>query len=58
MSDGSCQHSFHDISRHVGEAIVATGMAEGETFVIKAHEVQDRGVEIVDVDGVVDTLMP
>ena len=36
----------------VGEAELAALVAEGEAFVIDAEEVEDGGVEVVDVDGV------
>ena len=35
---------------HVGQAVVAAGVAIGEAFVVEAHQVQDCGVEVVDVD--------
>lgn len=43
---------------HVGEAHVATAEAEGESFMIKAELVQDRGVDIVDVDRLFDGTHP
>ncbi len=39
---------------HVGEAEVAALEAEGELLVVEAEQVQDRGVEVVDVDAVFD----
>ena len=41
-----------DAAADVGEAEVAAGVAVGEAFVIEAEEVEDGGVEVVDVDGV------
>ncbi len=38
----------------VGEAKIATGVAEGESFVIEAEQVEDGGVHIVHVDLVLD----
>ena len=38
---------------HVGQAVVAAGVAVGEAFVVEAHQVQDRRVEIMHVDRVV-----
>ena len=38
----------------VGQAVVAAGVAVGETLVVEAEEVQDRRVEVVDVDFVLD----
>ena len=37
---------------NIGEAELAALEAEGEAFVIDAHEVHDRRLEIVDVDFV------
>ena len=39
---------------HVGQAEVAAGVAVGELFVVEAQQVQDRGVQVVDVDLVFD----
>ena len=36
----------------VGEPEVAARVAVGEPGVVEAHQVQDRGVEVVDVDGI------
>ena len=38
----------------VGEAVIAAAVAVGQAFVIEAHLVQDRGVQVVDVDLVLD----
>ena len=38
----------------VGEAEVAALEAEGQLLVVEAEQVQDRGVEVVDVDAVFD----
>src|SRR5262249_24533403 len=38
----------------VGQAEVAAGVAVGELLVVEAEEVEDRGVEVVDVDLVRD----
>jgi len=35
---------------HVGEAEVATGVAESKLLVVEAEEVEDRGVEVMDRD--------
>src|SRR3954469_23036763 len=37
---------------HVGQAEVAAGVAVGELLVVEAHQVQDRRVQVVDVDRV------
>ena len=36
----------------VGQAVVAAGVAVGEPLVVEPEQVQDRGVEVVDVDPV------
>ena len=43
--------------RHVGQAEVAALEAVGEPRVVDAQAVQDRGVEVVDVDGVSDDVV-
>lgn len=47
---------FNDISMNVGEAEVAASVTEGEPLVIEAKQVEERGVEIVNVDFVFDGL--
>ena len=41
-----------DVAVDVSQAVVAALVFEGEAGVVDAEEVEDRGVEIVDVDGV------
>ena len=36
---------------HVGQAEVAALVGECELLAVYAHEVQDRGLQVVDVDG-------
>ena len=45
-----------DVAVHVGQAEVAAGVAVGELLVVEAQQVQDRGVQVVDVDRVLDGL--
>ena len=47
-----CQNVFHDDATHVGQSKVAPGIVVGQAFVIQAQQVQDRGVQVVDVDWV------
>ena len=47
---------LHDRSVHVGEAEVSAGVAIGELLVIEAQEVKHRGVQVVDVDFLLDGL--
>lgn len=35
---------------HICQAEISALEAVGEAFVVEAHEVQDRGVEVVDMD--------
>ena len=49
---GSCQDPADRFAGDVGQAEITAGMAIGEAFVVEAHEVKDRGVEIVDMDGI------
>lgn len=48
----SGQHVFHNVAVDVSEAVVASGVAEGEAGVIDAEQMQDRGVEVVNMDTV------
>ena len=41
-----------DFTVDVGEAKIATGVAEGEFFVVQAEQVQDGGVKVVHVEFV------
>jgi hypothetical protein len=38
---------------YVSQSEVATGIAVGERFVVEAEQLQNRGVQIVNVDSVV-----
>ncbi len=46
---------FDDFSVDVGEAEIASGVAEGELFVVEADEFQQGGVQIVYVHGFFDS---
>ena len=50
----SCQDAPDDLAVDVGQPEVAAGVAIGQPGVIEAQQVEDRGVEVVDVDLVVD----
>ena len=39
---------------NIGQAEIAAGVAVGESLVVEAEQVQDRGVQVVDVDLVLD----
>ena len=36
---------------HISQAIIAAGVVEGEAFVIEAEEMQDGGLQIMNVHG-------
>ncbi|KAJ3049450.1 hypothetical protein HK102_012501, partial [Quaeritorhiza haematococci] len=58
LDRGSLRHDRADhVAVHVGQAEVAAGVAVGEPGVVEAEEVEDRGVEVVDVDDVLDGLV-
>ena len=42
----------HDVAVHVGQAVVAALELEGQPRVVDAQAVQDRGVQVVDVDRI------
>ena len=46
----------NDVARDVGEAEVASAGAEGELGVVNAHEIEDGGMDVMDVDRLVDDL--
>ena len=55
-ASGSGQDLADDAAVDVGQAEVAAGVAVGELLVVEAEQVQDRGVQVVDVDLVLDGL--
>jgi len=46
------ENLFDDVSVHVGETEVPSCVAVSELFVVESHDVQDGGMEVVDVDQV------
>lgn len=48
------QHGRDDFAVDVRQTIVSTRMAERQLGVVDAHDAQDRGVQVVDGDGVFD----
>ena len=40
----------YDFASNISEPEISTGVAVGEFFVINAHEMEDGGVEVMDVD--------
>jgi hypothetical protein len=53
---GSCflsdQQILDDVSMDIGETVAAALKAEGQFRVVDAQAVQQRGVQVVDVDGI------
>ena len=48
---------MNDVAVHVGQAHVAAAEAEGQPRVVDAEQVQHRGVQVVDLDLVLDRLV-
>ena len=51
----SRQHVVHDGACDIGQPIVTPGVAECQLFMIKAHQMQDCGMQIVDMHGLFDS---
>ena len=49
---GSGQDAPDHLARHVGQAVVAPVVMVGQALVIEPQQMEDRGVEIVDMDAV------
>ena len=45
-----------DLAADVGQTVAAAPVAEGESCAVEAHQVQDRRVEVLDVDAVLHDL--
>ena len=54
LAANSRQDAFHDFAVDIGQAEVAAGEAVRELLVVEPQQVQDRGVQVVDVDAVFD----
>ena len=52
MWDPLRQHALDEFTVDVSKAELAALVAEGEALVVDAEEVQQGGVEVVDVDGI------
>ena len=44
------------VTVNIGEAEIATAVTEGELLVVHAQQVQDRGVQVVDVHAILDSV--
>ena len=49
FENGSGQGFADDISRHVGQPLIPTIVAESQALVIEAEQMKDRRVDVVDV---------
>ena len=62
MGDPGCRVSGQDATNHVAVDVrqpdVASAETEGEPGVVQAEQVQDRGMEIVHADFVLDAVQP
>ena len=52
----SANQLLDDLAVDVGQPEVAAGVAVGELLVVEAQQMEDRGVQVVDVDLVLDGL--
>jgi len=43
---------LHDATTDIGQSEIASRVTVGELSVIEAHQIEDRGVEIVDVNQI------
>ena len=48
----------NDLPVHIREAVVPALKQVGELFVVNSHDVQDRGLQVVNMDGVFDDVVP
>ena len=48
---------FDNLTVHIGEAVVSSTVAVGQAFVIKAHQVQNGGMEVVNGRCVFNSLV-
>jgi hypothetical protein len=48
----------HAAALQAGEADAATAADDGEVFVIETEQVQDRGMQIAEVDRAIDDVLP
>src|SRR5438034_708711 len=50
-------HLCNDMARHVGQSKVAALEAEGEAKVVETEQVQNGGMQVVDMDDVLDAVV-
>src|SRR5690349_7412143 len=54
MNGGSSQDVFHHAAGNVGQPKIAPAVAIRELLVVQSHLVQNRGVQIMHVNGILD----
>ena len=52
LSKRSCKYILDHSAAHIGQAVVAALEAVGEPGVVQAQQVQQRGVQVVHMDGI------
>ena len=52
MSSLLAEDVFDDASMNVGESIVSAGVSEGEALVIEPEQMEEGGVEVMNVDAI------
>lgn len=50
----SCEDIVDDAAVHVGQAEIAAAVAVGEALVVEAHQVENCGVQVVDVNFILN----
>ena len=48
------EHVSHDTAFHVRESVIPSGMTICQPFMVEAHQVQNRGVKVVNVNRLLD----
>jgi len=56
MTNHQANSGWHDISRDVGEAEVASSETIRQAPVVDSQAMEDRGVQVIHMDGIAATL--
>ena len=57
LRSGLRQQFFHDASGHIRQPEIAALEAIGEFGMVDAHKVKNRGVQVVDLNGIFDGII-
>src|SRR5262249_21509553 len=57
-TESSCQNLLHDPAMHISQAEVASLEAGRQPGVVQAQQVQDRGLNVVDMHGILHDVEP